>query len=366
MKKENRKSKHWPMNWILGGVFLLAFVVLLAHGLQSEDTGPRVHRSPDRVLPEAVVQASPSSPPSPIAPTEQEELVAADAPALSPEREPEPLPARFDEAEARFHAAEYIQAASRFARYCEEHPDNPWGHYMLGLSEWKLGNLEAAEASLSRGLDLDSSFVKARRNLARVLMAGERHQEALDLLAVADEGELVEAEGQRLIGRALHNLGRIDQAVDAYAAALAADPVDAWSLNNLGLIYVEGGREDDALAAFALASDLDDDNAVFRNNLGVALERCGHPAQAAEAYRCALDLDEEHERARLSLTRVEAVAGALDSEIDLATLTAHTADELAAGRFPWTREPDVEITEQPDSEPTSEPLTEETHLSQLP
>lgn len=363
MKKVNRKSKHWPMNWILGGVFLLAFTVLIAYGLQGEDPEPVVHRVADRVLPAPVVrEAPPAEPLEPVATPEPA------APELAEFAEPDPVPVSFEEAEGSYHAAEYIQAASRFASYRDEHPGNPWGHYMLGLSEWKLGDLEAAEAALLSGLALDSTFVKARRNLARVLMADDRHQEALDLLSAAAVAEIAVSEHLRLTGRALHNLARPDEAVDAYAAALAADSGDAWSLNNLGLIFVEQGEFDDALAAFALAVERDGDVAAFRNNLGVALERCGHGGQAAEAYRSALELDDGHERARLSLARVEAVVETPSAGVDLATLAASIAADLAAGRFPWSEAPVEDVAEIEVLEellPETEPL-EDAQITQWP
>jgi tetratricopeptide (TPR) repeat protein len=364
MQKKKQRNHNWPMNLILGGVLLTAFAVLLAYGLQSDGRDPVNSPQPLVLepaaarLPSVAAVEAESSVESPVN-TETEAPEAAALAMLQSSRS-EPVESvvasevgdldlkeeepSFLDAEEAFQAADYTLAARRFTRYSEAHPGNPWGHYMLGLSQWRDGRLDAAETALARSLELNPDFAKARRNLARVLMSGARHEAALTVLQAAGEVDLALAEHQRLLGRALHNLDRPDEALTAYAAALAVDPTDAWALNNLGLILVEGERFEDALSAFALAADLDPNNAIFLNNLGVVLERRGFGGQASEAYRQALELDGEHDRARASLARVEALEPAVEAALDLNTLVAMTAGELAAGRFPWKLETAAEET----------------------
>ena len=55
-----------------------------------------------------------------------------------------------------------------FATYADQHPSNPWGHYMLGLSSWKAGDLDRAERAFVRANELDPKHVKTLLNLARV------------------------------------------------------------------------------------------------------------------------------------------------------------------------------------------------------
>ncbi len=384
MHTKKKLNRNWPMNLILGGVLLTACAVLLVHGLQNGE--PESGRRSTTLVREPVAAELPSLDADEAhAPAETAEA-AAPAPTAAPEAmalamltqtmptRPEPLGAdegdasvdldpadaepSFVNGEEAFRAADYHLAARRFTRYSEVHPDNPWGHYMLGLSQWRAGRLDEAEAALGRSLELKADFAKARRNLARVLMSGTRHEEALAILQAAGEADLALSEHQRLLGRALHNLDRPGEALSAYATALAADPADGWALNNLGLILVEGERFEDALSALALAVDLDPDNAIFLNNLGVALEREGHGAQAAEAFRRTLELDAEHDRARASLARVEAFDSGDEAVLDLNTLVAFTADELEAGRFPWSLEPAVR-TDATDA-------ADETLISQIP
>ncbi len=381
MHRKNKRNHNWPMNLILGGVLLTACTVLLVYGLQSNDpeplspSRPAVHEPASAQLPSVAV-AEPMEVVETMASRETEapeagalamiaasrstasEAVPTDAIIEESDLDPLDEEPSFIKAEEAFQVADYTLAARSFTRYVEVHPGNPWGHYMLGLSQWRSGRLDEAETALTQTLELNAEFAKARRNLARVMMSGDRHEEALVILQAARDADLSLAEHQRLLGRALHNLDRPDEAMAAYAAALAADPADAWALNNLGLILVEGERFADALSAFALAADLDSDNAIFMNNLGVALERRGHTGQAAEAFRKALVLNVDHDRARVSLARVEALEPAAETDLELNTLVAMTAEELAAGRFPWKLEPTVRAD--------TEPVEDETLISQLP
>jgi len=58
-------------------------------------------------------------------------------------------------------------------------PDNVWGFYMLGLSAWKTGDRDAAVRAFTQALEKDSTHVKSRLNLSRVLIEQGRAQEAL-------------------------------------------------------------------------------------------------------------------------------------------------------------------------------------------
>src|SRR5687768_14116950 len=77
-------------------------------------------------------------------------------PLASPERASEGKPAAkvipkitapvsFSEGEAAYRARNYRDAAVIFEHYIEQRPSNAWGHYMLGLSAWKIGDLAKSE-----------------------------------------------------------------------------------------------------------------------------------------------------------------------------------------------------------------------------
>lgn len=244
---------------------------------------------------------------------------------------PRPLPT-FASAREAYGRREYAEAAQEFEGYVERHPDNAFGHYMLGLSAWKSGDLDRARAALERSLALDSTNVKTLLNIGRVLMdqglPGEA--EVRVRMAMALDGE--SGEVHRMLARVQAALAQRDSAEASYLAALSIDPNDSWSMNNLGLLLIEQGRYADALMPLARAVELRPEAPAFANNLGLALERTGHPASAAVAYRAALAADSTYAKAARSLARVGGMVD--ETPVDVAQLAAEfSASLLSASRM---------------------------------
>lgn len=245
---------------------------------------------------------------------------------------PEPVvtgPVTFAEGEAAFQERRFERAAALFTAYAVQRPENAWGHYMIGLAEWKAGRPEAAVAAFEQALERDSLHRKALLNLTRVLLETGKPADALTRAERAVSLDSSSAEAWRLVGRALGDLGRTDEAVSAYRRALVADEQDVWSMNNLGMLYLQGGRYADALAPLARAAELAPERATFQNNLGLALERSGHPGAAAVAFRAAVAADTGHARAIASLARVEGRSDPEGAEpVDLAALARSFAEVI--------------------------------------
>lgn len=329
----------------IAGVVLLAVLSAAVAGC-----GGDKQESKQRVT---VRTHQPTTPrPAPVAPPAQVAQTPAPvtpAPAAEPPRE-----VTFEESEAAYFDGRYTEATQLFARYTERKPDNPWGHYMLGLSAWKAGSYETAEQAFDRSLALDRRHVKSWLNLSRVLLDTSRPEEALASIDEAVALDPQSATAYRLRGLALHQIGRTDDALGAYRRALELDPRDAWSMNNLALVLIETDRCEDALPALARAVELRDDVAVFFNNLGMALERTGHFRAAEEAYAKATALDAGHEKAAENLARITEVREDLDvMPVDLAALAQRFAEEIGDAAA-IAREPDeAETTHAIAMEPTT-------------
>jgi Tfp pilus assembly protein PilF len=209
------------------------------------------------------------------------------------------------EGDKAYSEKRYADAEAVFATYVEEHPNNPWGHYMLGLSSWKAGDLDRAERAFVRANELDPKHVKTLLNLTRVHLDQGKPKDALGRVNAALALDSSAGEAYRMLGRVRSALNEPNEAVAAYRLALSHNPTDVWSMNNMGLILIQQGRNEEALGPLARAVQLDSTVAVFQNNLGIALEHTGRFMLATQAYKSALAIDDGYTKAKLSLARVE-------------------------------------------------------------
>lgn len=235
-------------------------------------------------------------------------------------------PVTFADADAAYQAKNYSEAARLFEAYTERRPGNAWGHFMLGLSAWKAGDLAKSEGAFDEALRIDPNHVKSLVNVSRVLIEQRRFDEALVRLTHAGEVDPGSVDVQRLLGRVYAAGHKTDEAVNAYRRAIELDARDAWSMNNLGLLLLEQGHADAALPPLARAVELRKDVPAFHNNLGMALEHTGRFTAAAAAYRDALEADPGYGKAQQNLARVEAVKTGPEEPFDLEA-TARGSDE---------------------------------------
>jgi tetratricopeptide (TPR) repeat protein len=236
-------------------------------------------------------------------------------------------PVSFADGEAAYQSKNYGEATKLFDQYIERRPDNPWGHYMLGLSAWKGGDLVKSEAAFETALRIDPKHMKSLVNLSRVLVEQKRYDDAIVKLTAAEEVDPESATVPRLMARAHSAKGEFEQAVDAYRRAIALDGSDAWSMNNLGLLYLEHGFIEDALPYLAKAVLMKENVAAFHNNLGMALEHQGRFVAAAGAYKGALTADPGYKKAKQNLVRVEAVKSGPEEPFDLAAVARGTDED---------------------------------------
>ena len=222
----------------------------------------------------------------------------------------------FADGEAAYNARKYGEATAIFEGYVADRPNNPWGHYMLGLSAWKNGDLPTSEHAFEQALRLDRSHLKSLVNESRLFVAQQRYDEAIDRLTRASEVDPESTVVFRLLGRTYAAKGEMDKAIEAYRAAIEVNESDAWSMNNLGLLLVESARADEALPLLAKAVELRKDRAEFHNNLGMALEHTGRFKAAAKAYGEALTTDPTYVKAKKNLARVEAVRSGPEEPFD--------------------------------------------------
>jgi tetratricopeptide (TPR) repeat protein len=213
----------------------------------------------------------------------------------------------FADGEAAYRARNYSDATAIFEHYTGQRPNNPWGHYMLGLSAWKGGDLAKSEQAFEQALSVDPQHVKSLLNLSRVFLEQKRHAEAIDRLTRAADIDPESIQVHRLLGRTYHTQGKTSEAEAAYRRAIELNELDAWSMNNLGLLLFETGRAEEALPLLFRAVEVKPEAPAFHNNLGMALEHTGRFREAAAAYQGALAADPRYDKAKRHLARIEAL-----------------------------------------------------------
>lgn len=314
-------------------VALFLILVFMATGCDVPGQSSRV-RAPDR---QPEVATTPSATITPAAFVEETATT-------EPERVL-PTTVSYEDAESVFRDGRYAEAVDLFGVYTTNRPENTWGHYMLGLSAWRAGQLDRAEEALRRSIELDESHVKSLINLGRVLLELDRPDEARTTVDVALSFDPTSVDGFRVRGRAHVDLGETELAIDDYLQALLLDERDAWSANNVGLIHIRRGEFSEALPPLAHATGVRGDVAVFHNNLGIALERTGYHTAATEAFKRAIELNPSYDKARINLARVD---GREDrptlGELDFISLARSFIDDIR-GLLEYVPEPVLEPVE---------------------
>ena len=214
-------------------------------------------------------------------------------------------PVSYDDAESAYTAKRFDEAVTKFTGYTVTKPENPWGHYMLGLSAWKTHELGLAESELLKAIELDSMHVKSRFNLTRVYLDKGEPGEAVKQIEAGVKLDSTSGEGFRLLGRVRDELGMFPEAEESYRAAIKIDSTDAWAMNNLGLNLIKQGKFEGAVEALTQVTVLKPESPTFQNNLGMALELNGRLTDAAKAYQAAIDLDSSYQKAIDNLARVK-------------------------------------------------------------
>jgi tetratricopeptide (TPR) repeat protein len=235
-----------------------------------------------------------------------------------------PTVATYEDAEAVYRTGRFTEAKAAFETYVGLKPQNPWGHYMLGLAAWKSGDFKTAEQAFDRAITLDSTVVKSYLGSARVLLDLKREPEAIERINRAIGLDSTSTEALRLLARAVSQQGAVDSAIEIYRTVLTRNDRDVWAMNNLGVLYLDQGQPESAIGPLARAVELNGTAPVFHNNLGMALERTGHFGAAKDAYDAAVKADPTYRKAvanrdriaAMDLVATDSVAGFIKDQAD--------------------------------------------------
>jgi tetratricopeptide (TPR) repeat protein len=243
---------------------------------------------------------------------------------------------------------EYELAEREYRKALAIEPDNAESRRSLGLSLWRLEDLDGAIEQYRIAAELEPTDPQNPHSLAVLLTEKGLYEEAirffeqvLELDPKSIRTHLALAEALRGAGRAeaaleryrrvlaidphsraaqfgettvLADLGRVDEASRRLREIVAADPSDAEALVNLASVLSQAGRLDEALAALHRARDLEPEPrvlALVHHNLGVVHARQAEWDRAIEAFARALTLDPTLTDTRFQLAGLAARTGRL-------------------------------------------------------
>jgi eukaryotic-like serine/threonine-protein kinase len=115
------------------------------------------------------------------------------------------------------------------------------------------------EQEIARALELDPNSAQAHRAYADLLMALERHDEAIREIQRAEQLDPFSSSIQSRYGRVLYRARKYDEALPHLQRAIELDPNPGNSMPYwiLGELYTQVGRYDEAIASFKKAQSHD-------------------------------------------------------------------------------------------------------------
>lgn len=180
-------------------------------------------------------------------------------------------------------------------------PQNPMGHYNLGVAYQTMGRHDKAEAAYRKSLALQPANPPAAANLGHVLLAQGRPQEAIEAFerALAAEPALVAAHDG--IGLALKKLGEFAKAIERFQQTLQRAPQSAETHLNLGSTYLASGEPALAKECFERAIAARPDFAEAHYELGMLLIQDKQYPEAEAHFARALNLRPQYNAALFQL-----------------------------------------------------------------
>jgi arylsulfatase A-like enzyme/Tfp pilus assembly protein PilF len=198
-------------------------------------------------------------------------------------------------------------ASSTMEKVIAEDPGIMDAHLTLGNWLVRLKRPEEAIAAFKRALSLKPDDDIALGNLARILSARGRTQDALAALEVFRTALRVNQKNPQSwyqLAVLYLDLGRQGEAEATFREALVANPKMGAAYNGLGVIAFQHGRLDDARGLVGKALELEPRLRTALYNLGRIHEAKGDAAGAEQLYRRELEVYPDNGRARFNLAQL--------------------------------------------------------------
>jgi predicted O-linked N-acetylglucosamine transferase (SPINDLY family)/ADP-heptose:LPS heptosyltransferase len=185
-------------------------------------------------------------------------------------------------------------------RILASEPDHGPTLNLLGVLRNEAGDRKEAADLFARLAELSSEDAEAHYNLAVVLGALERYDEAIVRYRRAVALKPDHAKAYSNLGSALRVRGHLDEAEAACRRALEIDPNSASAHLNLGTVFTSRELLDEAVRSFRRATEINPAFAEGFLNLGLALHNQGRFEEALTQYRRAFGVRPDYAEAHMA------------------------------------------------------------------
>lgn len=185
---------------------------------------------------------------------------------------------------------------------------DPWYVTLHAWLQFHADDIDGADRSFLRALELREDYPAALRGRAIAMMSAGRYHRAADAFRELIDVYPNDVDGRYNLGVLLSRVGRFREAGDAYRAALDVDPKHARSLYNLAAIAQRDGRLADARRRWIQFTEIEPNVISVWFNLGVVQMDYKEPLEAAVYFKAAVSInpDELVGRVNLALAYLEA------------------------------------------------------------
>jgi tetratricopeptide (TPR) repeat protein len=159
---------------------------------------------------------------------------------------------------------------------------------VAGNGFYERGDIQLAEASYKKSLQIRPDFVDAHVSLGGLLSNQGRNAEALQHYERAVQLEPRNARYRHYLGVVMLKMGNYPRAAESFREAMRLDPYAADSCYQYAKALLEMGKQEEALAQFQKTIYLNPGHAAAHTDLGVLSAMSGHLQDAVTHFRSAL------------------------------------------------------------------------------
>jgi protein O-GlcNAc transferase len=229
---------------------------------------------------------------------------------------PDPSPDDlFELAMSRHEAGAYEEAASLYRQILRQNPDDADTLQLLGVLDFQLGKLDAAEHSLRRAAQIQPDAWDCHYHLGVVCAAARKPADAIAFLQIATKLNPDAPEALQKLATTLHEQHRTDEAIPIFQKVISLRPDWTDALAAYGNALQSKSQWPEAAEVSRAVTHRRPEDPVAWFALGNALHMQRRLPDAVAAYDKAISLKPDYVEVHTNLADALAKSGQLDAAL---------------------------------------------------